>query len=75
MIADALGDLGEDVRLTKNEKILAFDGDVGSAVLGVEDLVAFSVDDGGAVLGADGRYSALPGAPTVALRLRLTPDP
>ncbi|MCA9566913.1 MAG: hypothetical protein KC656_03685 [Myxococcales bacterium] len=40
-----------------------------------EDLVAFSVDDGGAVLGADGRYSALPGAPTVALRLRLTPDP
>src|SRR3954451_2247746 len=33
------GDLGEDVGLAQDEEILAFDGDLGAAVLGVQDLV------------------------------------
>src|SRR5690349_23185123 len=34
------GDLGQDVGLAQHEELLALDGDLGAAVLGVEDLVA-----------------------------------
>ena len=34
------GDLGEHVGLAQDEQVLAFDRDLGAAVLGVEDLVA-----------------------------------
>src|SRR3954462_1722014 len=33
------GDLGEDVGLAQDQQVLAFDGDLGAAVLGVQDLV------------------------------------
>ena len=43
-------DLGEDVGLAQDQQVLAVDGDLGAAVLGVEDLVALGDVEGDALL-------------------------
>src|ERR671928_546772 len=61
-------DLGEHVRLTQDQQVLAVDLDLGAAVLGVEDLVALRDVERGALAGvlvdlavADGKDLALLG--------------
>src|SRR5437764_14626919 len=39
-LESSAGDLGQDVGLAQDEQVLALDGDLGAAVLGVQDLVA-----------------------------------
>src|SRR5262249_48143809 len=41
-IRSGSADLGEDVRLAEHEQLLVLDGDLGTAVFGIEDLVALA---------------------------------